>query len=104
MIYAFRTPLALIAVQVSVVAGGMIALAFQAPAAGRLWIVPLDESSIGGLSARAVEGGAVLLGVGPTAGSLIVIGNRDRISRALADRNVMTLAAPPAECGGIIAP
>jgi len=78
----------------------MVALAFRAPAAGRLWIVPLGTAAAAGLPARLVDGGALFLGEGPIAGSWIVIGDRARIDRALAGRRVLTLAAPPAACDG----
>jgi len=86
--------------QITGVLLALAALAFSPPSAGKMILIPLSDAAARGIAPRAVSGGATLIATGPLPGSLVVAGDRHRVSAALAATAVLILAAPPAACGG----
>jgi hypothetical protein len=78
------------------------ALAFYPPAAGKMLLIPLTDTAAARIAPLALAGGAALIASGPVHGSLIVSGERGRISSAFANTGILILAAPPAVCGGSV--
>jgi hypothetical protein len=89
--------------QLSLVALTLACAAFWPPAEGRMLLVPLTPDAADHMLARAIDGGAQLLGSGPLPGSMVVTGTHVTVASALQGRAVLILAAPPALCGGTIA-
>jgi hypothetical protein len=89
--------------QITGVLLALAALAFYPPAAGRMLLVPLSAAAAARLAPLAVSGGAALVAAGPLRGSLVVAGERQRISAAFERYAVLILAAPPALCGATLA-
>ena len=79
---------------------GLAALAFSPPSTGKMMLVPLSDVAARRVTLLAVSAGATLIAPGPLSGSLVVAGERHRLSDALASTTVLILAAPPAACGG----
>lgn len=69
------------------------------PVSGRMMLVPIGSPNAGSVATDALNGGALLLGAGPVSGSIIVLGDRSALQRAIAGRRVLILAAPPGGCG-----
>lgn len=69
------------------------------PASGRILLVPLAGTDAGRVATRAIAGGALLLGTGPVAGSIVVVGDRAAIARAVDGGAILLLAAPSDGCG-----
>lgn len=86
-------------IQTGAVIAAMVGFAFAPPARGRMLLVPLSPGSAAALPAAAVNGGARLLGVGPIAGSLVVVGQRARLNGVSLADGVIILSAPPLLCG-----
>lgn len=99
-----RTVRTSVVLQVGGTLTAFLLLAAIPPADGRMLILPVSPGSAAGLPALAVAGGARLMGRGPLAGSLVVWGERSRLSGPLLDRGALLLAAPPAACGEWTAP
>ncbi len=69
------------------------------PSKGAMLILPMapDRES----TARwAINAGASILAAGPTTGSLIVLGERDRMAPAALKHTSLLIAAPLPHCGG----
>ena len=79
---------------------GFAALAFTPPERGAMLLVPLTREARAHLPALAVAHGALLLGVGPGGGSLVVRGDRARLVEALLRHSIIAVAAPEVICGG----
>lgn len=77
----------------------LAALAFWPPAHGRMLVVPVAPGMDAGLAALVIERGALLLGPGAFPGSLIVLGDRDRVMRGMLGHGVIAIAAPSMLCG-----
>ena len=84
--------------QLALVAMALGCAAFWPPSQGRMLLVPVVPDNH--LLARAVDGGALLLGSGPIPGSFVVTGRHRLLAAALRGKGVLILAAPPALCGG----
>ena len=76
----------------------ILVVALAPPASGRILLVPLARTDASHVAARALSGGALLLGSGPLAGSLVVVGDRSAIAASVAGGHVLMLAAPLAGC------
>lgn len=75
------------------------ALALAPPAHGRMLLVPVWPGSAAHLAADIVDRGGRLVAPGPTAGSLVVDGDRDRILPGLLARGVVPMSAVLVDCG-----
>ncbi|WP_235399079.1 hypothetical protein [Sphingomonas sp. SRS2] len=73
--------------------------AFAPPVRGAMLLVPLTTRARADLPGLAVRRGALLLGQGPVAGSLLVRGERARLGTALLRRGIVLIAAPEIICG-----
>ena len=89
--------------QLALVVMALLCAAFWPPSQGRMLLVPLLPGAANHMLARAIDGGAQLLGSGPTPGSFVITGNHLAIASALTGEAVMILAAPPALCGSVAA-
>lgn len=69
------------------------------PARGAILLVPLSGDT-GALIRSARESDARLLGPGPVAGSIVVVGERASLLGAAWRRGALALAAGSAGCGG----
>lgn len=90
----FGTQLALALVALTV-------LAFAPPARGPILLVPLTGHAAARLPATAIAHHALLLGVGPVDGSLVVIGDLGTLAPSLLGIGAIALAAPRSWCGAI---
>ncbi|MEP9361180.1 hypothetical protein [Sphingomonas sp. KR3-1] len=88
--------------QLALVGLALVCAAFWPPSQGRMLLVPIGPGAAHML-ARAVDGGARLLGSGPFPGSVVVSGDHLALSAALGSEPVLILAAPPALCGSAAA-
>jgi hypothetical protein len=86
--------------QVAAVLAGFFALAWFPPRQGPLLLVPLGQEGRAALVPTAIAGGATLLARGPLPYSLIVEGDRHRLSTAFAHIPMVMLAAPSRWCAG----
>lgn len=91
----------LLPLQFAIVAVLLLALAFAPPAHGSFLLVPLFPHAGERIAADAVARGGQLLAPGPIAGSLVVRGDRDVVTRGFFQRGVVTLAAPDFLCGAL---
>lgn len=89
--------------QLALVALALLVAAFWPPGQGRMLLMPMLPGAANHMLARAIDGGAQLLGEGPIPGSFVITGSHIAIASALAGEAVLILAAPPALCGGAAA-
>ncbi|NYT42932.1 hypothetical protein HZY97_19315 [Sphingomonas sp. R-74633] len=89
--------------QLALVLLALLCAAFWPPAQGRMLLVPVSSGAATHMLARAVDGGAQLLGTGPIPGSFVITGSHLAVASALTGEAVLILAAPPALCGGVAA-
>jgi hypothetical protein len=89
--------------QLALVLGALVCAAFWPPSQGRMLLVPVLPGAANHMLARAVDGGAQLLGSGPVPGSFVISGSHLAIASALTGEAVLILAAPPTLCGGAAA-
>ena len=89
--------------QIALVGVALLCAAFWPPSQGRMLLVPALPGAANHMLARAIDGGAQLLGSGPIPGSFVVTGNHLAVASALTGTAVLILAAPPALCGGAAA-
>lgn len=75
------------------------ALLLAPPAHGRILLVPIWPGSGSHLAADMVDHGARLVALGPTRGSIVVDGDRDRIVPGLLRRGVIPMSAVLVDCG-----
>jgi len=73
------------------------------PHEGRMLLIPVTPAAANHMLARAIDGGAALLGSGPLPGSFVVSARHPALASALRNRAVLILAAPPALCGSVAA-
>jgi hypothetical protein len=93
-----RPPRPFLTCQIAVIASLLGLLALAPPRHGVLWLV--DPSGNAGPSIQiALSHGARLLGTGPLPGSIIVVGDRAALGRAVRAAGIVMLAAPFAGCG-----
>lgn len=69
------------------------------PSKGPMLILPLSLSHTGDTLHWSLASGASLLGVGPTPGSLVVYGERTRLSATAWQHFSIIVAAPNRLCG-----
>lgn len=62
-------------------------------------LMPLWSADEGGAVRLALGGGALLIGVGPVRGSVIVDGRRANLADAAWKQHILMMAAPSAGCG-----
>ncbi|WP_242138350.1 MULTISPECIES: hypothetical protein [unclassified Sphingomonas] len=96
-----RRPSLSITVSLQVTLGvlALLAMALWPPVSGAMLLVPLMQGNAGTLVTLARSSGAMLVGTGPLPGSLVVLGDRARITRKLRAWNVLLIAAPSSGCG-----
>lgn len=75
----------------------LIGLGFAPPAQGRMFLLPFRAHAP--VAALAVTGGALIIASGPAEGSLVVIGQRDRLFLPMLRAGILVMAAPAAGCG-----
>lgn len=75
------------------------ALVLVPPARGPILLVPIMPGSGSHLAADMIAQGARLVAPGPTRGSLVVDGDRDRIVAGLLRRGVVPMSAVLVDCG-----
>lgn len=95
-----QLPFRPIPAQVTIAILALGAMALSPPASGAMLLIPIAAGDGGAVARAALGAGAVLLGSGPFVGSLVVVGNRSRISMRVGLRNALIIAAPPAGCTG----
>ena len=95
---AWRTRAPLVA-QLAAAVGGLLVMAFAPPAQGSMLLVPMTEQARISLPGLAVGHGALLLGVGPLDGSLLVRGDRSQLGLTLLRQGIVPMAAPAILCG-----
>ncbi|MET0374738.1 MAG: hypothetical protein ABW128_10835 [Rhizorhabdus sp.] len=88
-----------LAVQLALLFALFGTIGFSPPARGAMLLVPLTAQARADLPMLAVERGALLLGNGPVAGSLLVRGERALLGAALLRRGIVPVAAPEFICG-----
>lgn len=89
--------------QLALAAFALLCAAFWPPAEGRMLLMPVTGGASNHMLARAIDGGARLLGEGPIPGSFVITGSHLAIASALSGEAVLIVAAPPALCGGATA-
>ena len=77
----------------------LTALALRPPEQGAMMAVPLDGASQGTLMTIALRQGGLVLGAGPTPGSLVVYDRRASLAPALWAAHAVLIAAPMDSCG-----
>jgi hypothetical protein len=87
-----------VAAQLLLACGATAGAIAAPPARGAMLIVPLAARSTGSSLALAQRHGALLLGRGPVAGSLIVAGDRRRLLPSLLAQGMLVTAAPAGWC------
>lgn len=86
-------------IQLGLAACVLPALLLAPPARGRILLVPILAGSGSHLAADMVGRGARLVAPGPTDGSIVVDGDRDRIMPGLLRRGVIPMSAALVDCG-----
>ena len=89
----------LLPIQLGFAACLLPALLLVPPAHGRILLVPILPGSGSHLAADMIVQGARLVAPGPTSGSLVVDGDRDRIMAGLLRRGVIPMSAVLVDCG-----
>jgi hypothetical protein len=95
----FSLSAAMVAGQVGLVSIGLSFMAFAAPARGEMLLVPLSAGARDHMAAAVIAEGALLVGNGPIAGTMVVRGERGRIAAPMWRRGVLVVAAPALTCG-----
>lgn len=85
--------------QLAVVAGAIAAIGLTPPATGKILLIPIQGQAVHGIASDAVHHGAMIVGRGPTTGSLVVYGDRDRLAPSMLRHGVAVIAAPDTSCG-----
>lgn len=85
--------------QISVVACGLILIAFYPPAHGPMLLIAMDGRDGARLAGAAIASGAQLRGRGPMANMLIVDGDRARLMALTMQQRTLVIAAPVSWCG-----
>ena len=88
-----------IGAQLVIALAGLLALAFAPPARGAMLLVPLTGDARSRMAALAVEHGALLVGRGPVAGSLLIRGDRATLDGPLFGAGILLASAPAILCG-----
>lgn len=86
-------------IQIGLAAILLPAFLLAPPAYGRILLVPVLPGSGSHLAADMVARGARLVAPGPTGGSLVVDGDRDRILPGLLQRGVIPMSTVLIDCG-----
>ncbi|WP_240500113.1 hypothetical protein [Sphingomonas montana] len=92
----------MIPIQGAIAVIAVLGLTMWPPAAGAMLLVPLGTGDANMAAKMALAGKAVLIGMGPFPGSLVVSGDRSRIADQVPYWKVLILAAPPAACGSAV--
>ena len=82
----------------------LLGLNFAPPARGKILLIPLTADARARLPAEIIRNEALLFGVGPFEGSLVVVENHQNLMMPMLRLGVLPLAAPPAGCGELLAP
>ena len=80
----------------------LLALNFAPPAQGKILLIPLTADARARLPAEIVQHEALLVGMGPFAGSLVVVENHQNLMIPMLRLGILALAAPPAGCGDLL--
>ena len=75
----------------------MVGIGFVPPAQGSMFLLPFRTHAP--VAALAVTGGARIIASGPAEGSLVVVGQRDRLLLPMLKAGILVMAAPAAGCG-----
>ena len=100
---ALRLPAFGIALQTGGILLGLTLLAFAPPTSGRMLLIPVTRQAAADVVPLALRAGGLLLGPGPLPHSYVVIGENARLASTTAGHGIVTIAAPPAGCGGTTA-
>ena len=84
--------------QVAIAAVGVTVLAIAPPAQGKMMLVPMTEEAASALPLLAAGRGALIIGGGPFAGSLVVDGRRETLMAAGWNHAILVTAAPVTGC------
>jgi hypothetical protein len=96
---AFLSTSTLLVLQLLAASAILAAIAFFPPPRGTMILVPLWPGAEQGMTARAVDAGAVLVDRGPLPGSLVISGDRAAIAPGMLAHGVLILTGPKAGCG-----
>ncbi len=91
-------PRLMLPAQITATFAAILIVIFTPPASGRLLLVPIGGGDPGPVAVRALHGGALLLGAGPLSGSIVVVGERSAVAKAIGGAAIMILAAPSGGC------
>jgi hypothetical protein len=75
----------------------LMGLGFLPPPRGKMFLLPLHAHAP--VAALAIMGGARIVTSGPVGGSLVVVGERDRLFLPMLKAGILVMAAPVAGCG-----
>jgi hypothetical protein len=89
----------ILAKQMLLAAGALIALLLMPPKNGRMLLFPHSSAAEHGMIKLAIEQGALLVGPGPVRGSFVVQGERGRLWSSMLHAGVVATAAPNSGCG-----
>lgn len=88
-----------LALQLTVAAAAIGAIGLTPPATGKMLLIPVESAAGSRLTRTAIDTGALIIGRGPIAGSLIVYGDSRRLAAPLLRRGAIAIAAPDTSCG-----
>jgi hypothetical protein len=89
----------LVSVQIAGFLLAVATLALYPPVRGKMILIPLTDAAAARVVPMALAGGAAVIATGPLRGSLVISGERRRLSVGLAATGILLLAAPSAVCG-----
>ena len=95
----FRRPRTLLVMHTALMVGTLAVMGFAPPASGRMIVIPLFEAAPGDAFTMVSARGALPIGGGPVAGSLVVEGERGALLLPLLSRGYLLLAGTGAGCG-----
>ena len=85
--------------QVLLVSAGLAATVLAPPARGTMIAIPLTGATVAETVNLAVARGATIEGMGRLAGSVVLDGDRARLTAALRAHGVLLIGAPSGLCG-----
>jgi hypothetical protein len=74
----------------------LMGLGFLPPSQGKMFLLPLHARAP--VAALAIIGGARIVTSGPVGGSLVVVGERNRLFLPMLKAGILVMAAPVAGC------
>jgi len=90
--------------QMALAAVALVGLTFAPPARGKVLLIPLTIGARAKLPVEIFRHEALLLGVGPLPGSLVVMEEHQALAMPMLRLGVLALASPPAGCGEFLHP